>query len=55
MDLNRKQIRAIIFYKVKVMPHPPYSHDIAPCDFCLFGELKKNLRGRQFTTQKDLD
>jgi histone-lysine N-methyltransferase SETMAR len=28
--------------------HPPYSPDLAPSDFFLFPNLKKNLRGRRF-------
>jgi histone-lysine N-methyltransferase SETMAR len=27
--------------KIQTLPHPPYSPDIAPCDFWLFDELKK--------------
>ena len=29
--------------KIKVIPHPPYSPEIAPCDFWLFNRLKRNL------------
>jgi histone-lysine N-methyltransferase SETMAR len=29
-------------------PHPPYSPDLAPCDFWLFGYLKNSLEGRSF-------
>ena len=25
---------------VKTLPHPPYSPDLAPCDFCLFPKLR---------------
>ena len=28
---------------IKTVPHPPYSPDLAPCDFWLFPMLKKNL------------
>jgi len=28
--------------------HPPYSSDLAPSDYYLFGNLKQPLRGRQF-------
>lgn len=38
----------------KRAPHPPYSPDIAPCDFFLFGFIKDKLRGRQFTSQDEL-
>ena len=30
---------------IKTVPHPPYSPDLAPCDFWLFPKLKENLRG----------
>jgi hypothetical protein len=30
--------------------HPPYSPDIAPCDFWLFGHLKMKLEGIFFGT-----
>ena len=30
---------------IKTVPHPPYSPDLAPCDFCLFPKLKEKLRG----------
>ena len=32
----------------EVLPHPPYSPDIAPSDFYLFPKLKSSLRGTQF-------
>ena len=25
---------------IKTIPHPPYSPDLAPCDFCLFPLLR---------------
>ena len=25
---------------IKTVPHPPYSPDVAPCDFCLFPKLR---------------
>ena len=31
--------------KVTVLPHPPYSPDLAPCDFFLFPKLKALLGG----------
>lgn len=37
---------------VTVLPHPPYSPDLAPADFFLFGVLKQRMRGRCF---KSLD
>jgi hypothetical protein len=29
-----------------IVPHPPYSPDLAPCDFALFPKLKMKLKGR---------
>ena len=35
-------------------PHPPYSPDLAPCDFFLFGYLKNLLEGRNFESDEGL-
>jgi hypothetical protein len=35
------------------IPHPPYSPDLAPCDF-LFQKMKFKLKGRQFDTIEEL-
>ncbi|RUS78489.1 hypothetical protein EGW08_013736 [Elysia chlorotica] len=32
----------------EILPHPPYSPDLAPSDFCLFPNLKKSIKGRRF-------
>jgi transposase len=36
-----------------IIPHPPYSPDLAPCDFTLFPKLKIKLKGR-FETASDI-
>ena len=36
-----------------VVPHPPYSPDLAPRDF-LFPELKMKLKGRRFQTLEEI-
>ena len=38
----------------EILPHPPYSPDLAPSDYWLFGEMKRPLRGKRFSTLKDL-
>jgi hypothetical protein len=38
---------------LQVLVHPPYSPDISPCDFFLFGVLKKWLTGRKFASVDD--
>ena len=34
----------------KTVPHPPYSPDLAPCDFCLFPKL----RGCRYETIEEM-
>jgi hypothetical protein len=31
-----------------VLPHPPYSPDLAPSDFHIFGALKDAIHGKRF-------
>ena len=33
-----------------IMPQPPYSPDLAPCDFFLLPRLKRTMKGRRFAT-----
>ncbi len=37
-----------------MVPHPPYSPDLAPCDFFLFPRLKAALRGHRHQNLADL-
>jgi len=37
-----------------VLPHPPYSPDLAPSDFHLFGSLKDGMRGIHFSDDESL-
>jgi hypothetical protein len=41
-------------YNWEVLDHPPYSPDLAPSDFHLFGSLKKHLGGRRFATDGEV-
>jgi len=34
--------------KFEVLKHPPYSPDLAPLDFHLFGPMKEHLRSQKF-------
>ena len=36
------------------MPQPPYSPDMAPCDFFLFPKLKMPMKGKRFDTIDEL-
>ncbi|KAG5343484.1 MOS1T transposase, partial [Acromyrmex charruanus] len=37
-----------------IIPQPPYSPDLAPCDFWLFSKLKRPLRGHRFETIEEI-
>jgi hypothetical protein len=36
------------------LPHPPYSLDVSPSDFCLFAKVKSALIGRETPTEINL-
>ncbi len=38
-----------------VLPHPPYSPDLAPNNFWLYARVKRGLRGRRFTCLQELE
>ena len=38
----------------ELLPHPPYSPDLAPCDFFLFPNLKKSLTGQKFESNEEV-
>jgi hypothetical protein len=40
--------------KIAVIPHPPYSPDLATCDFFLFSKMKVKLKGRRFNTLEEI-
>ena len=40
-------------YHAGTLPHPPYSPDLAPCDFWLFSKLKDQLRRRRFSSNEE--
>ncbi|UYV70266.1 hypothetical protein LAZ67_7002326 [Cordylochernes scorpioides] len=37
-----------------MMPQPPYSLDLAPCDFFLFPKLKRPMKGRRYNTLDEI-
>ena len=36
------------------LPHPPYSPDLAPCNYYLFTNLKRWLCGKHFESNKEV-
>ena len=41
-------------HQTSVVPHPPYSLDLAPADFSPFPKLKTSLKGRCFQTTEEI-
>ena len=47
---NALSIRQFLVERnVAVLDHPPYSSDLAPCDFFLFSKLKEVIKGARFS------
>jgi histone-lysine N-methyltransferase SETMAR len=40
-------------HKIPSLPHPPYSPDLAPCDF-FFPQLKKTMKVRRFDDVEEI-
>jgi len=52
---NALSIREFLAKKrIPVLPHPPYSPDLAPCHFYLFPKLKSKLKGHHFRTMENI-
>lgn len=39
----------------ELLPHPPYSPDLAPCDYYLFPNLKRWLQGKKFGSNEEAE
>ena len=39
---------------LEVLPHPPYSPDLAPSDYHLFGPMKKMLGDQKFASDTEV-
>jgi histone-lysine N-methyltransferase SETMAR len=49
-----KPTKSVTNNNMVIVPHPPYSPDLVPCDFALFPKLKMKLKGRRFETVSDI-
>ena len=50
-NMTKEKIQNTCF---KRAPHPPFSPDVAPSDFFLFGYVKEKLRGQRFKSRFEL-
>ena len=51
VQLTREKLLSLQW---EVLPHPPYSPDIAPSDYHLFRSLSNAMKGHQFDNEYDL-
>ena len=51
---SRVSMAKINELRYELLPHPPYSPDLAPSDFHLFPRLKKFLGGKRFSSNDEL-
>ena len=38
----------------ETLQHPQHSPDLSPCDFHIFGDLKKDIRARRFHSEEEV-
>jgi hypothetical protein len=41
-------------YEMAVIPHPPHSPDLTPCDFFLLPKMELNFKGRRFDSIEEI-
>ena len=46
--VSQETQRTLNSFRWEVLEHPPYSPDMSPCDFHIFGPLKRALQGKRF-------
>jgi len=46
--------KKLAFLSFQCLDHPPYSPDLAPSDYHLFPGLKKQLKGRHFSSKAEV-
>ena len=57
MMADNKEQRVCVkfcFLLGKSSPHPPYSPDLAPCDFFLFPRMKGHKKGKRFADVREV-
>jgi hypothetical protein len=53
-QIARRTLECLEQNRMKRVPHPPCSPNLAPYDFCLFGYIKRLLAGREFADRSEL-
>ena len=55
LTIEQKQRREDVKLKFELLPHAPYSPNLAPSDYFLFPNLKKWFGGRRFTNNEEVE
>jgi histone-lysine N-methyltransferase SETMAR len=54
MHTATAMVQTVQWLGFELLPHPPYSPDLAPSDYHIFGPLKETLRGHRFGLHGDV-
>jgi histone-lysine N-methyltransferase SETMAR len=52
---SRTTMEEIEKLDLTILPHPPYSPDLAPCSFHLSPKMKKHLRGHLYDSNEEVE
>ncbi|CAH2257986.1 jg25254 [Pararge aegeria aegeria] len=54
--VHKSRVALASLYKMgfDILVHPPYSPDLAPSDYYLFPKMKKELRGKKFSSDEEV-
>ena len=52
--IARQTVTLLDQFGWNIITHPPYSPDLAPCDYHLFPKLKEHLAGRGFSNDDEV-
>ena len=51
---KERTINSEYYMHFRLLPHPPYSPDLAPSDYYLFVDLKRMLQGKRFDSNEEV-
>ena len=52
---KREVLQTLDTWSWELLPHPPYSPDLSPCDFFLFPRVKNQIRGQHFSSEQEVN
>jgi len=55
LTVEQKELQFLSNKNITPCPHPPYSPDLAPCDFWFFPKVKMTMKGKGFESIQDIE